>query len=74
MPRITSKGQVTIPKGIRDELHIKPGDEVSFRKQNGQFVLQRQPIDPAVFEKWRGHAKELRGKDIDELIDEMRGE
>ena len=27
---ITSKGQVTIPKAIRDYLHVKPGDRVKF--------------------------------------------
>ena len=30
MPRITSKGQVTIPKRIRDHLGLKPGSEVEF--------------------------------------------
>jgi AbrB family looped-hinge helix DNA binding protein len=28
--RVTSKGQVTIPKHIRDRLGIKPGSEVEF--------------------------------------------
>ncbi|MBI1775111.1 MAG: type II toxin-antitoxin system PrlF family antitoxin [Proteobacteria bacterium] len=27
---ITSKGQATIPKVIRDHLHLKPGDRVKF--------------------------------------------
>jgi antitoxin PrlF len=27
---ITSKGQATIPKAIRDDLHLKPGDRVKF--------------------------------------------
>ncbi|MBI2198833.1 MAG: AbrB/MazE/SpoVT family DNA-binding domain-containing protein, partial [Candidatus Rokubacteria bacterium] len=27
---ITSKGQVTIPKRIRDVLRLKPGDQVDF--------------------------------------------
>ena len=30
MPRITSKGQVTIPKRIRDHLGLKPGSVVEF--------------------------------------------
>jgi antitoxin PrlF len=31
MPRVTSKGQVTIPKRIRDYLGLKPGSVVEFR-------------------------------------------
>ena len=27
---ITSKGQVTLPKPIRDRLHLKPGDKIEF--------------------------------------------
>ena len=27
---ITSKGQVTVPKAIRDRLHLRPGDKVDF--------------------------------------------
>ena len=27
---ITSKGQVTVPKPIRDKLHLKPGDTIDF--------------------------------------------
>jgi AbrB family looped-hinge helix DNA binding protein len=30
MSKITSKGQVTIPKAIRDELGLLPGAEVEF--------------------------------------------
>ena len=27
---VTSKGQVTIPKPIRDRLHLEPGDKIDF--------------------------------------------
>ena len=27
---ITSKGQVTLPKPIRDRLHLRPGDKIDF--------------------------------------------
>jgi AbrB family looped-hinge helix DNA binding protein len=38
--KITSKGQVTIPKRIRDELGLKPGDRVLFVLRGGEVVLQ----------------------------------
>jgi AbrB family looped-hinge helix DNA binding protein len=43
MPRstVTSKGQVTIPKEVRDELGLKPGDRVEFIKDaSGKTTLQ----------------------------------
>lgn len=39
MPRITSKGQVTIPKRIRDMFSVKPGDTVEFKVQDGKVFL-----------------------------------
>ena len=41
MPRITSKGQVTIPKRIREYLGLKPGSEVEFAYAgDGRIVLK----------------------------------
>jgi len=39
--RITSKGQVTIPKGIRDEFGLLPGTEVEFVTEKGQVTVRR---------------------------------
>ena len=37
---ITRKGQATIPKAVRDHLHLKPGDRVKFFiHPNGTVVL-----------------------------------
>ena len=39
---VTQKGQVTIPKPIRDHLGIKPGSKVEFRRaSDGSIVLER---------------------------------
>jgi AbrB family looped-hinge helix DNA binding protein len=71
MPRVTTKGQVTIPKEIREALGIEPGDEVEFERVGSEYRLQkRAPTtedgeDP--FEKHRGSA------DSDETMpDRMR--
>lgn len=37
---LTSKGQLTLPKEIRDELGLKEGDKVDFEKKNGQFFIR----------------------------------
>lgn len=58
---VTSKGQVTIPKPVRDLLGIEPGTRVDFRRnEKGEIVLSRadgaKPL-PSRFAKVRGVLK-----------------
>ena len=39
--KVTSKGQVTVPKVVREALGIKEGDEVLFRLEGNRAVLAR---------------------------------
>ncbi|MDP9074024.1 MAG: AbrB/MazE/SpoVT family DNA-binding domain-containing protein [Actinomycetota bacterium] len=41
--RITSKGQITVPKVVRDALGIKEGDQVVFRVEGNRAILARTP-------------------------------
>lgn len=41
--KLTSKGQVTVPKAVRDALGLKLGDEVVFRVEGNRAVLARTP-------------------------------
>jgi AbrB family looped-hinge helix DNA binding protein len=41
--KVTSKGQVTVPKAVRDALGIKEGDGVAFRVEGNRAVLTRTP-------------------------------
>ena len=47
--KVTARGQVTVPKRIRDALGIQDGDQVVFRVEGGQALLTRTPegFDPA---------------------------
>jgi len=43
---LTSKGQVTIPKAVRDELGLREGDRVAFRVlDDGTVVVEPETID-----------------------------
>ena len=47
---MTSKGQTTIPKEIRDHLNLKPGDKIAYTIENGQVMIQarnRRLVDMA---------------------------
>lgn len=42
--RITSKGQVTIPLDIREELDLSPSSEIEFVREQGRvFIRKRKP-------------------------------
>ena len=41
--KVTSKGQVTLPKAVREALGIESGDEVVFRVEGDRAVLVRTP-------------------------------
>ena len=71
---VTSKGQVTIPKPVRDLLGIVPGTRVDFRRNdNGEVVLFRtDETPPSRFAKLLGSAGP--GLTTDEIMAMTRGE
>lgn len=64
MPRstVTSKGQITIPKEVRDQMGLKPGDRIDFVKDRaGRFSLKTINTD---FRSLRGILKSRRTKPL----------
>ncbi len=46
--KLSSKGQVTIPKAVREELGLEPGDLVAYVVRDGAVRLKRvEPFDAA---------------------------
>lgn len=67
---ISEKGQVTIPKKLRDALGIRPGDRLEFETRGDAIRIRKRPdLDrlASVYGSVRLPAS------VDELIDEMRG-
>jgi len=72
---VTSKGQVTIPKPVRERLGIQPGNAVDFElAADGRVVLVKVDGQPRVsrFEALRGGAG--AGLSTDEIMALTRGE
>ena len=72
---VTAKGQVTIPKQVRDFLGIVPGSKVDFRRTaDGSVMLspvgRKRPVSR--FAKLRGHAG--KGLSTDAIMALTRGE
>ncbi len=71
--RVTSKGQITIPKRVRERLGLRTGDEIEFVEEQGGYNLHKRLV-ASPFRKYRGYLTPLAGRDPDALIEEMRGE
>ncbi len=77
---VTAKGQVTIPKEVRDLLGLRPGSKVEFRRAADGSVVLSNAVDKALsgqpaisrFERFRGQAGE--GPDTDSVMALTRGE
>ena len=68
---ISSKGQVTVPKHVRERLGLMPGTVIRFEAREGGVLLRKggaktHPVDQ-VFGRLR------LVKPVDVLLDEMRG-
>lgn len=74
MATVTSKGQITLPKEVREALGLHPGSQVDFEIQGGAVILRKR-VPREAFERWRGFLRDKAGgKGTDELIEALRGE
>jgi AbrB family looped-hinge helix DNA binding protein len=74
--KIGERGQVTIPKDIRDRFGLGPETEVEFRVVHGSITLKKAPKKLALG-KWKGRCKdslsELGYASVDRFIEAVRG-
>ena len=67
---VTSKGQITIPAEVREDLGLKAGDRVSFIKsETGEYILKAKTgsiMDLKGFIQWKG--KPVTIEDMNETI------
>ena len=73
---VNTKGQIVIPKSIRDQFGIQPGQEVEFKAENGKLVLIKNGSKQAI-RRWAGKLKFKFPKGVktsDTFIEEIRGQ
>ncbi|MFB6200072.1 MAG: AbrB/MazE/SpoVT family DNA-binding domain-containing protein [Candidatus Nanohaloarchaea archaeon] len=71
MTTVTEKGQVTIPKRIRERAGIDPGDDLEFVLEDGELKV-RKNVSENPFSDWSGSLE--TGKSTKEIMEELRGE
>ncbi|MEX2275041.1 MAG: AbrB/MazE/SpoVT family DNA-binding domain-containing protein [Actinomycetota bacterium] len=68
---ISEKGQVTVPKGLRERFGLRPGTEVEFVEEEGRIVLRKAPTEDPV-ESVRGILR--TGRTTEQVLAELRGD
>jgi antitoxin PrlF len=68
---LAERGQVVIPKAIRDQLGLTPGVLLTFAVEGGKLVI-RKKVDDA-FSRARGILKLEPGESVENIMRELRG-
>jgi antitoxin PrlF len=71
--RLSSKGQVTIPKACRDQLGLKTGSVLDFEAVDGALIVRKAEAAEDVFHKWRGRGQLPQAMSTDEYLAVVRG-
>ena len=67
---VSEKGQVTIPKPLRDRLGLRPGQVLRFREEKGVLVASKESgADPVA----RSYGILKTGAGSDALVRKLRG-
>ena len=70
--RVSSKGQVTLPKKVREAIGVGPGDAVAYDVAKGVVTLRRlEPIDLAFHAAVESTLAEWGSKEDDEAYGDL---
>lgn len=69
---VSQKGQVTIPKGVRDKLGIRQGTVLEFEAVAGKLVAVKKGGADG-FSRWRGKGRIPGDLSVDEYLKKARG-
>ena len=74
--KIGERGQVTIPKKIREQFGLRPNTEVEFSVVEDLIVLKRAP-KKLNLARWKGRCRDsfrkLGYSSVDKFIEDIRG-
>ncbi len=62
---VSPKYQIVIPKAVRKQLNIKPGQKMQVETTDGVTIIVKQATESANFEELSGYAGSIKTKDTD---------
>lgn len=68
---VSEKGQVTIPKRIRDDLGLNSGTILEFTEDAGRIII-RKIVQENPISAWRGKGHLPVGRSVDEYLSLVR--
>jgi AbrB family looped-hinge helix DNA binding protein len=68
--KVAERGQVTIPKALRERLGIVPGTVLDFIEEQGRLIAKKTETVDAVDQVFGRLGK---GRNTDDIIQEIRG-
>ncbi len=68
---VSEKGQVTLPKDIRDSIGITPGTVLVFSIRGGEIIAKKD-LSNTKGSRWRGRGKLPVGKNVDQYLTSIR--
>lgn len=66
---LSQKGQVTVPKAVRDALGLKPSDRVTFEVQDGVAIMR--PVRSSIFDYFGSVKPRRRPEDFKKMREEV---
>ena len=68
--KVAERGQVTIPKALRERLGIVPGTVLDFIEEQGRLIAKKAEAVDAVDQVF---GRLGRGRNTDDILQEIRG-
>jgi len=68
---VSEKGQITIPKRLRDSLGLVPGTVIDFDSSGGTLV-GKKILPEDIFAKWRGKGQLPNVSSVDDYLKLVR--
>jgi len=74
LARVTSKGQITIPREIRKKLGLRAGDKVLFVEEDGKITVTNsaQAAISSVQSEFQGAADDAGVRDEQDVVEVVR--